>query len=141
MRLWRRDRLRPEVERQLGEIAFGRLKIFLPIVMLGVVVGLGISVPVGIPVPVPALFINGAALMTAIALYAALQRNAIPRRCVHPIAGLIWLLTPINTLSSYMLTDNATLALPMMLELATTAVLVDTRWTLAFSAPVLALAV
>ena len=141
MSWWRRDKLRPEVERQLEVIAFDRLRVFLPIVIFGIVVSLGISMPIGIPLPGPVLFINGAMLMFAVVLYGALRRRLIPGRNVHVVMAIVWLLTPINTLSSYLLTDNATLVLPMMLEVATAAVLVDTRWTLIVSVPVVVFAV
>src|SRR5262245_21379085 len=128
MSWWRREKLRPEVEQKLEELAFDRLKIVLPIVIFAIVASLGISMPIGIPLPPAVLLINGAMLTFAAALYVSLRRKIIPARFVHTVTAVTWLLTPINTLSSYVMTDNATLALPMMLELATAAVLVDTTW-------------
>jgi signal transduction histidine kinase/CheY-like chemotaxis protein len=138
---WRRGRVKPEVEKQLEQIAFERLRIFLPIVIGGILVALGISAPIGIPLPGLVLFINGAMLTFAVTLYLMLRRRVIPGRFVHVIAALVWLVTPINTLSSYLITDNATLVLPLMVEMATAALMVDTVWTLIVTVPVVALGV
>ncbi|HEX5063197.1 MAG TPA: response regulator [Kofleriaceae bacterium] len=137
----RRRRLRPEVERQLEQIAFDRLRIFVPIVIGGILLALFMSAPIGIPLPASVLFINGAMLTFAITLYVALRRRMIPSRFVHVVAAMVWLVTPINTLSSYVITDNATLVLPLMIEMATAALMVDTVWTLLVTVPVVAIGV
>jgi signal transduction histidine kinase len=138
---WRRTKLRPEVEQALERIALERLRLFLPIVIGAMLIGLGISVPVGIPLPASVLFINGAMLTFALAMYAMLRRRVIPQRFVHAVSGVVWLMTPINTLASYLITDNAMLVLPLMIELATAALMLDTRWTLIVTTPVVALGV
>ncbi|HEY5925397.1 MAG TPA: response regulator [Kofleriaceae bacterium] len=141
MKLWRRERLRPEVELQLERLAYDRLRIFLPIVIFGIGGSLVVSAPIGIPLPATVLFINAAMLTFAIVMYVALRRRMIHGSFVHVVAAMTWLVAPITTLSSYVMTDNATLVLPMMLEVATVAVLVDTRLTMIVSAPVVAIAV
>jgi signal transduction histidine kinase len=138
---WRRARVRPEVERQLEVIAFDRLRIFLPIVIGGMVLSFLISTPIGIPLPGTVVFINGAMLTFAVAMYFALRRQIIPAGYVHAIAALVWLLTPINTLSSYAITSNKTLVMPLMIEMATAALMVDTVWTLIVTIPVLVLGI
>ena len=141
MSWWRRARLRPEIERQLEQIAFDRLRIFLPIVIGGIVLSFLISTPIGIPLPAIVVVINAAMLTFAVAMYLMIRRRVIPSRFVHAVSALTWLLTPINTLASYMITDNATLVLPLMIELATAALMVDTVWTLIVTIPVVALGV
>jgi signal transduction histidine kinase/CheY-like chemotaxis protein len=141
MSWWRRARLRPEIERQLEQIAFDRLRIFLPIVIGGIVLSFLISTPIGIPLPAIVVVINAAMLTFAVAMYLMIRRRVIPSRFVHAVSALTWLLTPINTLASYMITDNATLVLPLMIELATAALMVDTVWTLIVTLPVVALGV
>jgi len=141
MKFWRREKLRPEVELQLERLASDRLRIFLPIVIFGIGGALGVSIPIGIPLPATVLFINSAMLTFAIAIYVALRRGMIRGRFVHVVAAITWLVAPITTLSSYVMTDNATLVLPMMLEVATVAVMVDTRLTMIVSVPIVAVAV
>jgi len=141
MSWWRRRTLRPEVERQLEQIAFERLRIFVPIVIGGILLALAISAPIGIPLPASVLFINGAMLTFAITMYVALRRQMIPSRFVHVVGAMVWLVTPINTLSSYVITDNATLVLPLMIEMATAALMVDTMWTLVVTVPIVAIGV
>ncbi|HEY5948288.1 MAG TPA: ATP-binding protein [Kofleriaceae bacterium] len=138
---WGRGRLRPEIELQLEQIAFDRLNIFLPILIVGILLGLVISAPIGIPVTGTVLFINGAMLTFTIAMYLAIRRHVIPSRFVHMVSAMVWLVTPINTLSSYVITDKATLVLPLMIEMATAALMVDTVWTLIVTVPVVALGV
>ena len=125
MKFWRREKLRPDVELQLERLAAERLRIFLPIVIFGIGGSLGVSVPIGIPLPATVLFINGAMLAFAVAMYVALRRRMLRGRFVHVVAAMTWLVAPITTLSSYVMTDNATLVLPMMLEVATVAVMVN----------------
>lgn len=141
MSWWQRTKLRPEVEQSLQRIALERLRIFLPIVMIAILLALVASTPVGIPVPASVLFVNGAMMTFAIAMYIAVRRDLVPGRYVHAVAALTWLLTPINTLSSYAITDTAALVLPLMIELATAALMLDTAWTLLVTAPVVALGV
>jgi signal transduction histidine kinase/ActR/RegA family two-component response regulator len=141
MSWWQRGKVRPEVERQLEIIAFDRLRIFVPILIGGVLLSLVISAPVGIPLPASALFINGLMLSFATVMYLALRRRVIAGRFVHVVAALVWLLPPVTTLSSYVLTDNPTLVLPLMIELASSALLVDTAWMLIVTLPVVAVGV
>jgi signal transduction histidine kinase/CheY-like chemotaxis protein len=141
MSWWRRAKLRPEVERQLEQIAFDRLRIFVPIVMGANVLALVISAPIGIPVPAATIAINAAMLTFTAALYLAVRRRMIPGRLVHVVGALVWLVTPINTLTSYLVTDSATLVLPLMIELSTAALLVDTMWALLVTVPIVALGV
>ena len=51
-----------------------------------------------------------------------------------------WLLAPINTLVSYALTAQATLMFPLLIELTTASLQVDTRWAIASTLPVMAIA-
>lgn len=138
---WRRARLKPEIEAQLQRIAADRLRIFVPVLIGGVIVALLTSAPIGIPVPPAALAINIVMLAVATGAYVALRRGVIPARDVHMVGALVWLTPPINTLSSYLLTDNATLVLPLLIELATAALMVDTVWMLATTIPVVAIGV
>ncbi|HEU4614658.1 MAG TPA: hypothetical protein VFS15_21345, partial [Kofleriaceae bacterium] len=141
MSWWRGARLGPEVESRLEQIAFDRLRIFLPIVIGGILLALAVSPAIAIPLPGSVLFVNGAMLTFTVVLYAAIRRRVIPGRFVHVVSALVWLVTPINTLSSYLITDNATLVLPLMIEMATAALMVDTVWTLIVTVPVVALGV
>ncbi len=50
---------------------------------------------------------------------------------------MIFLLAPINTLSSYAITGEATLVLPLMIEVTTASLQIDTRWAIASSLPVI----
>jgi signal transduction histidine kinase/ActR/RegA family two-component response regulator len=141
MSWWRRAPLRPEVAAQLERIAFARLHVWLPFVMFAIVFSLAISVPIGIPVSPAIIFVNATMLSFAIVMYVAMRRSAIPNRYVHAVAALTWLLTPINTVSSYLITDSAELVLPLLIELLSAALMVDTIWTLIVTVPVVALGV
>jgi signal transduction histidine kinase/CheY-like chemotaxis protein len=129
------------VVEQLEQIAFDRLRLFLPIVFGGILLALVMSAPSGVPVPPEVLGVNLAMAGTAIVMYIALRAQRLPARWAHAIGALVWLLAPSTTLSSYVLTGEATLAMPLMIELASAALLVDTMWTLAVTLPVLAIGV
>jgi len=137
----KKSELHPEVVKQLDAIALDRLRIFLPVVMIAIVIGLVISPLIGIPIPYSVLAINSGMLTFATVMYIALRMRKIPSRYAHTIGAIAWCLTPINTLSSYLITDNATLVLPLMVELAAAALLVDTVWMLAVSTPVVLIGV
>ncbi|NVB80931.1 MAG: response regulator [Kofleriaceae bacterium] len=141
MTWWSGPHVSPEVDAQLEHIAFDRLRLFLPIVIGGILIALAVSVPIGLPVPVSVIAINLVMVIAAVAMYLALRAHRIPPRFAHAVGALVWLLAPINTLSSYAITREATLALPLMLELASASLLVDTVWTLCVTIPVLVLGV
>ncbi len=111
---------------------------FLPIVLVGIVIALAISEPSGVPVTWPIIATNGVALAAGAALYIALRKGKLPVSQAHAVSALIWLLPPVNTLTSLLLTDVPTLTLMLMIELASIPILIDTRWALAASIPVLA---
>jgi signal transduction histidine kinase/CheY-like chemotaxis protein len=133
--------VRPDVERELEKLAFDRLRLFLPIVIGGILIALAVSVPSGIPVSSAVFVINGLMCSVAITMFLLLRAKKIPTRLAHAVGALVWLLAPINTLSSYALTGAPTLVLPLMLELTTAALLIDTAWTLGVTVPVVLIGV
>jgi signal transduction histidine kinase/CheY-like chemotaxis protein len=138
---WRRAPLRQDVKRQLEQIAFDRLRIVLPFVIGGISFGLVLSAPLGIPLP-PAVFVLNAAMVAiALAVMIALRKHRIPGGLVHATMALVWVLPPITTLSSYMVTGDPTLVLPLMIEIACAALIVDTTWALLVTVPIVALGV
>jgi signal transduction histidine kinase/CheY-like chemotaxis protein len=141
MSWWRPATVRPEIERQLELIAFDRLRIVLPFVIGGISTGLVISAPMGIPVPAAAVAINLIMIAIAIALLVALRKNRIPRDLVHFTMAVVWVLPPVTTLASYVLTRDPTLVLALMVEIACAALIVDTVWAFAVSIPMVALGV
>ena len=132
----KKPELHPDVVKQLDVIALDRLRIFLPIVLVAIVVGLAVSPLIGIPIPFEVLAINAAMVTFAAVMYFALRLGKIAGRHAHMVGATAWCLTPINTISSYLITDSATLVLPLMVELAAAALLIDTAWMLAVSTPV-----
>jgi signal transduction histidine kinase/CheY-like chemotaxis protein len=78
-------------------------------------------------------------ITTVIAVLLARQR--VPLAWAHRIGAIVWLVAPINTLSSYVVTDQATLVLPLMIGIATAALQVDTKYAIASTVPVLAVGV
>jgi len=137
---WAGVRPSPEVAERLAEIALVRAQVFLPVVILAVTVALVLSDTAGVPVTLPILVLNVSVLVVAIGLFVGLRRRWFPVRHAHAIGAVVWLLAPITTLASTMLTDAATLTLPLMIELASVPVLIDTRWAIAPSLPIVAAA-
>src|SRR5438445_69122 len=64
------------------------------------------------------------------------RRTTCPTRWAHVVVALLWLLAPLNTLSSYLITGESTLALPLMIELAAASAQIDTTWTVISTVPV-----
>jgi signal transduction histidine kinase/ActR/RegA family two-component response regulator len=126
----------PDVAERLAELALVRARVFLPIVMFAIVLALIVSEPSGIPVTALVLVVNVCMLALAIGLFVLLRAGRISTRWAHPLGSLVWLMTPITTLVSTGLTDAPTLTLPLMIELASLALLIETRWAIAASLPV-----
>jgi signal transduction histidine kinase/CheY-like chemotaxis protein len=141
MSWWRRPALRPEIKAQLERIAFSRLQIFLPVVIAAILISLLVSTPLGIPLPTSMVVLDLANVVVAVVLYIALRRGAIPSRYIHAVSALTWLLPPINTLASYVVTGSPALVLPLLIEIATAAFLIDTMWTLIVTIPVVAMGI
>ncbi len=141
MSWWRGPPVGPGVALRLDEIAYDRFKQIMPFVIGGVLIALAISAPAGIPTP--GSVVMGNLIVTAIAtiVYFAMRHRRFPIRHAHAVGAFVWLLAPINTLSSYEITGQSTLALPLMIELAAASLQVDTRWTLVSTLPVVALGV
>ncbi len=137
---WAGVRPSPEVATRLAEIALVRAQVFLPIVILAITVALVISEPAGVPVTAPIFTLNVAVLIAAVVVFVGLRRTWFPTSQAHAIGALVWLFAPINTLVSTMLTDVASLTLPLMIELASLPILIHTRWALIPSVPVVATA-
>jgi len=136
MSWWRPLAVRADVNRQLEQIAFDRVRIFLPIVMLGIVIALAVSVPAGVPLPGIVIAINTAMIVLGLGLYLMQRAKKLPGRTAHLIGALVWALAPINTLSSYAITGESTLVMPLMIEIAAVALIVDTAWAATISLPV-----
>jgi len=141
MNFWRSPAPRHDVEKRLEVIAFDRLRIFLPVVMFGIVIALVVSVPAGVPLPGQVIVVNAAMVALGLVLYFLLRAHKLPPRTAHAIGALVWALAPINTLSSYAVTGEVTLVMPLMIELASVALLVDTVWALLISIPVVVVGV
>jgi signal transduction histidine kinase/ActR/RegA family two-component response regulator len=141
MSWWRPAKVRPEVERQLEIIAFERLRVVVPFVIGAISLGLVISAPMGVPVPAAAIAINVVVIALGCALFVALRNNRIPGRLIHSTMALVWVLAPITTLSSYALTRDPTLVLPLMVEIASATLIVDTAWALIITLPIVGLGV
>jgi signal transduction histidine kinase/CheY-like chemotaxis protein len=122
-------------------VALDRLRLFLPVVIVGILTALIVSVPSGVPVPTSVLVLNTTMVVLGVALYIAMRAGRLPSHLAHAFGALVWLLAPVNTLSSYAITGEATLSMPLMIELATAVALVDTKWTLIVTTPVVAIGV
>lgn len=138
---WRGPELRADVVQELEHIAFDRLRIFLPIIIAGIVIGLLVSGPAGVPVPPLMVVLNLSMAAVGVLLFVLLRAHKIPPRLAHATGAFVWILAPINTLSSYAITGEPALVLPLMIEIGGAALLVDTRWTAAVSLPVVALGI
>jgi signal transduction histidine kinase/CheY-like chemotaxis protein len=138
---WHGPELRPDVVQELEHLAFDRLRIFLPVIIIGIIVGLIASGPAGIAVPPMMAVMNVSLACVGVLLFVLLRARKIPPRLAHATGAFVWLLPPINTLSSYAITGEPALVLPLMIEIAGAALLVDTRWTVAVSLPVVALGI
>jgi signal transduction histidine kinase/CheY-like chemotaxis protein len=126
----------PAVAARLQHLALARTEIFLPIVLIGMVFALVISEPSGVPVTWPIFATNVGVLVAGTWLYVALRRKRLPVTQAHAVSALIWLMPPVNTLTSLFITDVPTLTLMLMIELASIPILIDTRWALAASVPI-----
>lgn len=133
---WSGVRPSPAVAVRLQEMGLARARMFLPIVLFAIVFALVVSEPTGIPLSAPVLIINAVNVAVALVAWLLLRKGRVPLAWAHAVGSLAWLLTPINTLVSVGLTDAPTLVLPLMIELAALALVIDTRWALAASVPV-----
>ena len=138
---WHGPELRPDVVQELEHLAFDRLRIFLPVIIAGILIGLAASGPAGVPVPPLMAVLNVSLAFVAVLLFVLLRAHKIPHRLAHSTGAFVWLLPPINTLSSYAITGEPALMLPLMIEVAGAALLVDTRWAVAVSLPVVGLGI
>ncbi|MEO8841554.1 MAG: response regulator [Kofleriaceae bacterium] len=130
--------LRPDVEPGLARVALDRMRVFAPIQVIGVATALLLSLPAGIELPPGVLALNLAIESIAIVLTVLLARNRVPLAWAHRVGAIIWLVAPVSTLASYVVTDQPTLALPLMIGIATAALQVDTIYAIASTVPVLA---
>jgi signal transduction histidine kinase/CheY-like chemotaxis protein len=138
---WRGPQVRADVEAQLEQIALDRLRLFLPVVIVGILAALIVSVPSGVPVSKGVLATNTTMIVLGVVLYFAMRARRLPSHLAHAFGACVWLLAPVNTLSSYAITGEATLSMPLMIELATAVALVDTKWTILVTTPVVLLGV
>jgi signal transduction histidine kinase/CheY-like chemotaxis protein len=133
---WRAPELRPDVAPMLANVALQRTRVFVPIVVVGILVALVVSVPAGVAQPASVIVINVSMVAIALVLHLALRAGRVPNSYAHVVSALIWLLAPINTLGAYVVTGQAALVLPLMIELTTLSLQVDTRWALISTVPV-----
>ena len=141
MALWswiRGPSLRPDVEPGLARVALDRMRVFAPIQVIGIVTALLLSLPAGIDLPTEALVINLALTSITVVLAVMLARDRVPLSWAHRVGAIIWLVAPVSTLASYVVTAQPTLVLPLMIGIATAALQVDTIYAIASTAPVLA---
>jgi len=131
----------PDVSRRLSEIALVRAQVFLPVVLVALVVGLVVSEPSGVPVTRTILVVNAFVFASAVVLFVQLRRSKIPVTWAHAAASLVWLVNPITTLVSTGITDAPTLTLPLMIEIASLTLLIDTRWAVAAGVPIVVIAI
>ena len=131
----------PDVARRLAEIALVRAQVFLPVVVIAMLVALVVSEPAGIPITREILAVNALMITAATFLMVQLRRGKIPLEWAHAVGSIAWLFTPINTIVSTALTNAPTLTLPLMIELASLTLLIETRWALATSTPIIAIAI
>src|SRR5512143_1654274 len=141
MSWWRGPEVRADAAPHLAHIAFDRLRLFLPVLILGILLALLVSDPSGVPTPPAVALLNGVMIAILVGVYLALRAKRIPGRFAHAISSFAWLLAPINTLVSYVITGQPALAMILMIELAGAALLIDTVWTVAVTLPVVALGV
>src|SRR6478752_7590017 len=120
---WRGPELRPDVVQELEHIAFDRLRIFLPVIIAGIVIGLVVSGPAGVPVPPLMALMNLALASVGVLLFVLLRAHKIPPRLAHATGAFVWILAPLNTLSSYAITGEPALVLPLMIEIGGAALL------------------
>ncbi len=135
-RWWSGARPSPEVTDRLAETALARTQVFVPVEMLAFVVALAVSEPSGVPLTREIVALNGVLVAVLIVFFVAIRRNRIPTRWAHAAFTLLWTLAPLNTLLSMGITSAPTLALPLMIELASLSLLLETRWAFAVSLPV-----
>ncbi len=117
-------------------LAIGRVRVLLPIVLVGMAFALAISEPSGVPLRLPIIATNVIALAAGTAIYVLLRKGRLPASQAHAICALTWLLSPVNTLTSLFITDVPSLTLVLMIELASIPIMIDTRWALAASIPI-----
>ncbi len=133
--------IRPGVAPGLARIALDRMRVFAPIQAIGILGALALSVPAGLPLPPAVVAANVAILALTIVVAVLLARDRIPVRFAHATGAVVWLAAPLTTLSSYVVIDQATLVLPLMIGVATAALQVSTAWTLLSTVPVLAIGI
>ena len=133
--------VRPDVVPGLARVALERMRVFAPIQFLGILLALALSFPAGIDLPARVLAANLALASVTLVLSILLIRNRIPLAWAQRVGAIIWLVAPSATLSSYLVTNQATLVLPLMIGIATAALQVDTFYTFASTVPVLAIGI
>jgi signal transduction histidine kinase len=133
--------VRPDVVPGLARVALERMRVFAPIQVLGILLALALSFPAGIELPAGVLAANLALTSVTVVLSALLIQNRIPLAWAQRVGAMIWLVAPTATLSSYLVTHQPTLVLPLMIGIATAALQVDTFYTFVSTVPVLAVGI
>ncbi len=106
---------------------FDRMRLGIFIQLVGICLGLFSSEAMGIPLPAPILGLNLLALACTLGALAAFHRRWIPSGNVHAVVALVWILAPITTLSSLVVTEAPNLVFPLVIEIALAAV-VQVSW-------------
>ncbi len=133
--------VRSDVAPGLARVALDRMRVFGPIQVVGILTALLLSIPVGISLPLGVVIANLLVTAVTVVLSIQLHRDRVAWQHAHAVGALIWLVAPTSTLSSYVVTGQATLALPLMIGIATAALQVSTAWTLATTLPMLAISI
>ena len=74
---WRGPELRPDVVEQLEHLAFDRLRIFLPVIIAGILIGLVLSSPAGLSVPPLMAALNVSVASVGVLLFFLLRAHKI----------------------------------------------------------------
>ena len=120
----------------LRQTAAERARLWLPVVTAAVLVSLLVSEFVGVPIHAPVLFVNIAALATAVLLGLVLRTDRALRHG-HLIAAATSLIAPLTTLVTQWDTGVSNLAMLVVIELGASSVQVSTGYMLATTVAIL----
>ncbi len=120
----------PSVHDQLAPVALERARVLAPCVLFGVSSTLVSSESVGIPLSVPVVTYNVIAIAVLVLLTVQLHRRRVPELWGHGVLALVWALPVGGTLLSQYFSGSELLTSVLLVEVASTAIMLHTRWVL-----------
>ena len=123
-------RAREELDRRFAQVAVDRARVMAPIVVVAIAASLLVSEPTNIPISRSIVIVNLADLALVMVLAFALFTRRVPERWGHVASSALWWAPVVTTLTSFYVTHSKLLALLLLLEMSSGAMLLHAGWLL-----------